>query len=108
MSKHPPGSGIRMLKSSRELRTLLFGAVIALMVGLIGPTSPAIAAAPVTLTASITGTPAVGQTLTAVAGSLSPPNAILTYKWETTDSSTSLGTSSTFVPTSDLVGKQLK
>ena len=95
-----------MLKSSRNLRTLLFGAIIALLVGLVGPTNSAVAAPPVTITASITGTPAVGQTLTAVAD-VNPNNADLTYKWETTDSPTSLGTSSTFVPTSDLVGKQL-
>ena len=99
-----------MFKTSRHLRTLLFGAVIALVVGLLGPTNLAVAAPnPVTFTASITGTPAVGETLTAVAGSLSPNNGVtLTYKWETTDSTDSLGTASTFVPTSAQLGKQIK
>jgi hypothetical protein len=97
-----------MLKTSRNVRTLLFGAVLALMVGLLGPTNSAVAANPVTLNAAITGTPAVGETLTAVASSVNPGNAALTYKWETTDSTDSLGTSSTFVPTSAQVGKQIK
>lgn len=97
-----------MLKSSRHLRTLIFGAVIALMVGLLGPINSAVAAGSVSLSASITGTPAVGETLTAVASSVNPGNASLTYKWETTDSTDSLGTASTFVPTSAQLGKQIK
>ena len=98
-----------MLKSSRHLRSLLFGAVIALVVGLLGPVNSAVAApAPVTFTASITGTPAVGETLTAVAGSLSPNNGVtLTYQWQTTDSVDVLGTAQTFVPTSAQLGKQI-
>jgi hypothetical protein len=90
---------------------LLFGAVVALMVGLLGPTSPVVAApSPVTLTASITGTPTVGQTLTAVASSVSPNNAALTYKWQTTDPATDIpgATSSTLLLTSDLIGKQVQ
>jgi hypothetical protein len=99
-----------MLKTSRHIRTLLFGAVIALMVGLLGPVSPATAApAPVSLTASITGTPIVGQTLTAVASNVSPSNNVtFSYKWETTDSAATLGTASTFVLTSAQIGKQIK
>lgn len=98
-----------MLKSSQYLRTLLLGAIVALMVGLLGPVSPAVAIVPtVSLTASITGTPTVGQTLTAVDSGTTPSDATLTYKWETTDSSDTLGTASTFIPGSAQIGKQIK
>jgi hypothetical protein len=89
---------------------LLFGAVVALIVGLLGPTSSAVAANPVTLSASITGTAAVGETLTAVASSVNPGNANLTYKWQTLDPVTDIAgaTSSTYVLTPAELGKQVQ
>lgn len=101
-----------MLQSAfRPIRGLILAAVIALMVGLLGPSSSAVAAPnPVTFTPSITGTPTVGQTVTAVAGFLDPNNADLTYQWQTTDPATDIlgATSSTLLLTSDLIGKQVQ
>lgn len=96
-----------MFKTSRHLRTLLFGAVIALMVGLLGPINSAVAAT-VSFTASISGTPAVGETLTA--DTSGGGGVTYAYKWQTTDPATDIpsATSKTFVPTSDLVGKNIQ
>ena len=102
-----------MLKSSRHLRTLLFGAVLALMVGLLGPVSPAMAAGAITgLNPVITGTPQVGQTLTAAqSGPTNPANNVtFTWQWQTTSPTANIvgATNATFVPTATQAGKQLQ
>lgn len=100
-----------MLTSAlRPVRALIVGAVIALMVGLLGPTGTAVAAGSVSLNASVTGTPVVGQTLTAVATAVTPGNADLTYKWQTTNPVTDIpsATSATFQLTSAQIGKHVQ
>src|SRR5215204_689247 len=95
-----------MLKPARPVRALLFAAIIALTIGLLGPTSPG-SAAPITgfepvmtpLTpfdtppsVTITGTAKVGVELTAVVTATDPTPDSYTYQWKT-DGTTNVGTS---------------
>ena len=104
-----------MLQSAfRPLRAVLLTAVIALMVGLLGPVSPASAAGPITgLNPVITGPPVVGETLTAAqVGPTSPSNNVtFTWQWQTTGTPAVNivgATNPTLLLTESLVGQQVQ
>ena len=95
----------------RQLTRLLAVALagIVAVFGLLPPT-PAEAVAVQTAAVSITGTPQVGATLTAVTDSAvwTPSDAKLTYQWYRGKSKIKRATKSTYAPTAADVGKQLK
>ena len=100
------------LSASRPLRTLLFGAVIALMVGLLGPVSPATAAGPITgLNPVIAASPQpiVGNTLTASqVGATSPQNSSFTWQWQADNVNIVGATNSSYLLTSAELGKKMR
>jgi hypothetical protein len=103
-----------LTSASRSVRTLFLLVVTALFFGLVVPIAPA-SAAPATVTVTVTGTAAVGSTLTANV-TLNPSSGgvrVDTYKWQSVDGANAPvditgATTSTYVPTSDMIGKKIQ
>jgi methionine-rich copper-binding protein CopC len=71
-------------------------------------TTGAAAEAPVIQAVTITGTPTVGELLTAVVEVTGSPEPTLSYQWEADQADIADATSSTFTLTSDQIGKPIR
>jgi hypothetical protein len=110
-----------LTSASRSVRTLFLLVLSTLFFGLVVPIAPA-SAAPATVTVTISGTAAVGSTLTANV-TLNPSTGgvkIDSYKWQSVDganapvdipgASGGPGTTTVqpYVPTADMIGKKIQ